>query len=95
MATIELTDAARAISDSRQWILQRRAWNTEKQKWGSWKSVGYYTTLRQLIPALADGLVRESEAQTLTELLDEVEDIGKRLSERLTPALTININTIG
>jgi len=88
---IELTDTTRITADAYQWILQRRTWNEKTNDWSNWKTDGYYGSLKSLITHTGDKLLRESEAQTLTQLLQDVENIGTALSRALTPIINIEL----
>jgi len=93
MAIIPLTETARAKSDSRQWKLQRRHVQ-EDGEWSEWKTAGYYHRLDGLVSALAEASVRESQAETLADLLEDVKRIGTALSDALTPHITVDVDEV-
>ena len=93
MAIIPLTETARAKSDSRQWKLQRRHVQ-EDGEWSEWKTAGYYHRLDGLVSALAEASVRESQAETLPDLLEDVKRIGIDLSDALRPHISVNAGEV-
>ena len=93
MATIPLTETARAFSDTRQWNLQRRH-RKEDGEWSKWKTVSHYHTMQGLISGLAEACVRESQAETLPDLLEDVKRIGIDLSDALRPHISVNAGEV-
>jgi len=74
----------RITSDKYQWILQKPCKITPKNQTG-WKNEAFYVSLPALVESLADRMLRASDAATLSEALEEVKSIQRRLSRALTP----------
>ena len=81
---LPVNDKYRIASDSRQWIVQTPVKVSSKYPDG-WKSTSYYASLPQLVNALSDRMLRESDAVGVAEGLEEVKCILRTLTHALSP----------
>ncbi len=84
---IPIDDKYRLKTDANQWMVQSKAMKNGKVKW---KGVSYQANARQAAASLAERMVRESEAETLADALEDV----KRVTDTLTRALTPHVEIV-
>ena len=88
---IDLGRGYRLGTDKYQWIIQKKA-NRKNKETGEvteeWRNVSFHANPTQAVNFHADRLLRASDAETLTEALEEV----KRITTELTNALHINFD---
>jgi hypothetical protein len=88
----------RITSDGLNVILQRRRivdptkspnWSRMKDKGADptprdeWRDVGYYNTVEAALNGIVDRRIKESDAQTVCELISEIRQIRREISEVL------------
>lgn len=94
MAIIEIDQDNRIVSDPLQWSFERRFVHGKTGE-EYWRAMGiYHSNLECMIQAVAQRLLRESDVVGVLALREEAERIGKRLTEALTPHITINLKSI-
>ena len=81
---LPVNDKYRIASDSKQWIVQTPVKISKKYPDG-WQSTSYYVSLPQLVNALCDRMLRESNAVGVAEGLEEVKRILRMLTHALAP----------
>jgi len=81
---LPVNDQYRIKSDSRQWMVQTPIKVSKKYPDG-WKSTSFYISLPQLVNALCDRMLRESEAAGIAEALEENKRILRTLTQALAP----------
>ena len=77
---IDINNDYRITSDSHQWIVQKRRIRKGNQ---DWESVAFLASLPTALEWLRERLVREGEAETLTDALGEIETVTTTLSRAL------------
>jgi len=77
---IDINTDYRITSDSHQWIVQKRRIRKGNQ---DWESVAFLASLPTALEWLRERLVREGEAETLTDALGEIETVTTTLSQAL------------
>ena len=81
---IPINDHYQIASDARQWMIQEARKRNGRTVW---QSKYYFGTFESAVKDLGELMVRESEAQTLADALDDVEKVATTLSQALTPQL--------
>ena len=81
---IPINERYRLASDDYQWIIQRRR-NRKGEE--DWESRFYFGTLKAAVKDLGELMVRQSQANTLVDGLEAVENIATTLSQALTPQI--------
>jgi hypothetical protein len=81
---IQINDEYRISSDSNQWMVQKYRGIDKKTGEPIWQSILYYTSLDTLVTGLADKMLRESDASTISEALVEIKRIGELLKSALS-----------
>lgn len=89
---IPIDDKHQITSDANQWILQEKT--ESKSGPGSWKSVGFYSSLESLINSLYDRKLRRSDVVGLEEAIREAKNIATTLKQALKPLFTVSKNPI-
>ena len=84
---IPINDHYQIASDARQWMIQEARKRNGRTVW---QSKYYFGTFESAVKDLGELMVRESEAQTLADALDDVEKVTTTLSQ----ALTVNYDAI-
>ena len=79
---IPINERFRIASDARQWMIQEARKRNGRTVW---QSKYYFGTFESAVKDLGELMVRESEAQTLVDALDDVEKVTTTLSQALTP----------
>ena len=79
---IPINERYRIASDSRQWMIQE---SRTRNGAIEWQSKYYFGTIESAVKELGELMVRTSDAQTLTDALDDVEKANTTLSQALTP----------
>ena len=79
---IPINDHYQIASDARQWMIQEARKRNGRTVW---QSKYYFGTFESAVKDLGELMVRESEAQTLADALDDVEKVATTLSQALTP----------
>ena len=84
-----ISDGCRISSDRYQWIIQKRRQRTRKgRRIDEWESESYYPTLRSALAQLGERMVRESNADTVVDALEVINDIATTLSQTRRPGRT-------
>ena len=87
---LQIDNDYRITSDRYQWIVQKRRSRVQDGKRRSdWEAQSYYTTLRSALAQLGERMVRESNADTVVDALEVINDIATTLSQALTPQLEL------
>ena len=81
---LPVNDQYRIKSDSKQWVVQTPVKVSAKFPDG-WKATSFYASLPQLVNALCDRMLRESDAVGVEEGLEEVKRILRTLTHALAP----------
>ena len=81
---IPINERFRIASDARQWMIQKARRRNGRTVW---QSKYYFGTFEGAVKDLGELMVRESEARTLVDALDDVEKVTTTLSQALTPQL--------
>ncbi len=80
MVNIKLTEDLRIKSDSLQYILQKKHLTKEGFKKQNWYTIGYFSTIEQLLVHAVQTEMRLSEAKSIAELLDVQKDLESRFT---------------
>ena len=91
---IPIDSKYRLKSDTNQWMIQK--FRTRKdRKTGEivddWEAVKFFSNPSNMVNTLAQMMIRESEAQTLTDALAEVDRVTTSLLQALTPMFTVDV----
>ena len=76
-------------SDNHQWIIQKRRKKIDQE---IWESVSFYPTLLAALNSLGESLVRDSDAEGLSEALVAVKNVTTTLSHALTTKFMAGID---
>ena len=68
-------------SDRYQWIITKSRFRNGKKEW---QRESFYRSFDHALRSLGEQMVRESEAQTLTDALTHVDHVATTLSQALT-----------
>lgn len=86
---IKLNDKYRITSDKHCLVLQEKKYPNPNSKltkdpsaW-KWVDVGYYGKFKHLVGALLEKEIRESEAESLQDILDHIERVQHSTNEDL------------
>ena len=74
----------RIKSDRYQWMIQERRTRKGRE---SWESKLFFGTFQLAYKGLGELMVRLSDADTLADALEDVENVATTLSQALTPQL--------
>ena len=86
---IPISDQYRISSDRYQWVVQKRRTRTQDgRKISDWQAQSYYPTLRSALAQLGERMVRESNADTVVDALEVINDIATTLSQARRPGRT-------
>ena len=78
----QINDDYRITSDPYQWVVQKRRTRTKDgRKISDWQAQSYYPTLRSALAQLGERMVRESNADTVVDALEVINDIATTLSQ--------------
>ena len=79
---LQIDNDYRITSDRYQWIVQKRRTRTKGgRKISDWQAQSYYPTLRSALAQLGERMVRESNADTVVDALEVINDIATTLSQ--------------
>ena len=83
MINIKLDEKHRVISDSRQYILEEKMITTTGKNKGEvyYKPLGYYRKVCGLLKAYKDMELRNSNCETMLELLELAKSTDKRIEK--------------
>jgi len=81
----------RLAGTSQAWTIEKCRMRKGKQ---SWEAIKWYNSLDGAIKALANLMVRTSDAETLAEALIEVENVSATLIQALTPRFGGALNSV-
>ena len=79
---IPINERYRIVSDEYQWIIQKRRFRKGEE---DWQCLTYHPFLDSAIQGLREHLVRDSDAQTVADALQDISHIDTTLSQALTP----------
>ena len=86
---LPISDQYRISSDRYQWVVQERRTRTKGgRKISDWQAQSYYPTLRSALAQLGERMVRESNADTVVDALEVINDIATTLSQTRRPGRT-------
>ena len=86
---LQIDNDYRITSDRYQWIVQKRRSRVQSGKRTSdWEAQSYYPTLRSALAQLGERMVRESNADTVVDALEVINDIATTLSQTRRPGRT-------
>ena len=82
----------RIKSDRYQWMIQERRTRKGREVW---ESKLFFGTFQLAYKGLGELMVRLSDADTLADALDDVENVATTLSQALTPQLEGVLEVLG
>ena len=88
---IPISARFRIQSDRYQWMIQERRTRKGRE---SWESKLFFGTFQLAYKGLGELMVRLSDADTLADALEDVENVATTLSQALTPQLEEVLETI-
>ena len=91
---IPISKKYRIATDSLQWMLQsprKQKGKNGKQK-TVWVPFAYFGSLQQCIESLGQRLVRQSNAETVAEAIEDIDRITTKLCQALTPQFEVRVN---
>jgi hypothetical protein len=78
---IHVEDKLYIESDDMQYILKQYSGKFDKEGKETYKTLGYFPTLQQVVKHLIKLNIMKSNAETLKELLEDITRIEKRIKE--------------
>ena len=91
---IPIDEKYRLKSDTNQWMIQKSKQVKDKETGElvtKWDGCKYFSNPSNMVSALAQMMIRESEAQTLVDALAEVDRVTAHLLTALAPVFHVEV----